>query len=113
MHHGQIMESYTPLNNYLSNCVIKLHIMLQFQPFDFLNVKVIQVGKKAHLSHRLNLCLWSVTSSIRGTFLHFESTEWLQETLKLSLNRRTLLSPYCSIRNVELCYVVLCRTMQD
>jgi hypothetical protein len=29
MHHDQIMESYTPLNNYLSNCVIKLHIMLQ------------------------------------------------------------------------------------
>jgi len=29
MHHDQIMESYTPLNNYLSNCVIKLHIKLQ------------------------------------------------------------------------------------
>jgi hypothetical protein len=28
MHHDQIMESYTPLNNYLSNCVIKLHIKL-------------------------------------------------------------------------------------
>ncbi len=25
MHHDQIMESYTPLNNYISNCVIKLH----------------------------------------------------------------------------------------
>jgi len=34
MHHDQIMESYTqltPLNNYLSNCVIKLHIKLQNQ----------------------------------------------------------------------------------
>jgi hypothetical protein len=32
MHHDQIMESYTqltPLNNYQSNCVIKLHIKLQ------------------------------------------------------------------------------------
>jgi len=29
MHHDQIMESYTQLNNYLSNCVIKLHIKLQ------------------------------------------------------------------------------------
>jgi hypothetical protein len=29
MHHDQIMESYTPLNNYLSNYVIKLHIKLQ------------------------------------------------------------------------------------
>jgi hypothetical protein len=29
MHHDQIMESKTSLNNYLSNCVIKLHIMLQ------------------------------------------------------------------------------------
>jgi K+ transporter len=31
MHHDQIMESYTqltPLNNYQSNCVIKLHIKL-------------------------------------------------------------------------------------
>jgi len=31
MHHDQIMKSYiqlTPLNNYLSNCVIKLHIKL-------------------------------------------------------------------------------------
>jgi len=31
MHHDQIMESYiqlTPLNNYLSNCVIKLQIKL-------------------------------------------------------------------------------------
>jgi len=31
MHHDQIMEPYTqltPLNNYLSNCVIKLHIKL-------------------------------------------------------------------------------------
>jgi hypothetical protein len=28
MHHDQIMESYTPLNNYLSNYVIKLHIKL-------------------------------------------------------------------------------------
>jgi len=31
MHHDQIMESYTqltPLNNYLNNCVIKLHIKL-------------------------------------------------------------------------------------
>ncbi len=27
MHHDQIMESYTPLNNYLSNCVIKLQYM--------------------------------------------------------------------------------------
>jgi hypothetical protein len=30
MHHDQIMESYTPLNNYLNNCVIKLHIKLQY-----------------------------------------------------------------------------------
>jgi hypothetical protein len=32
MHHDQIMESYTqliPLNNYPSNCVIKLRIKLQ------------------------------------------------------------------------------------
>jgi hypothetical protein len=29
MHHDQIMESYTQLKNYLSNCVIKLHIKLQ------------------------------------------------------------------------------------
>jgi hypothetical protein len=32
MHHDQMMKSYTqltPLNNYLSNCVIKLHIKLQ------------------------------------------------------------------------------------
>jgi hypothetical protein len=32
MHHDQIMESYTPLNNYLSNCVIKLHIKLHAHP---------------------------------------------------------------------------------
>jgi hypothetical protein len=29
MHHDQIMESNTPLHNYLSNCVIKLHFKLQ------------------------------------------------------------------------------------
>jgi len=81
--------------------------------FDVLNVEIIQVEKKAYLYQRLNLCQWSVKSSILGRFLDFESTERLQETLKLSLNRRTLLSPYCSIRNVELCCVVLCRTMQD
>lgn len=80
--------------------------------FDVLSVEVIQVEKKAHLSQRLNLCQWPVTSSRRGKFLDFESTERLQETLTLSLNRRTLLSPYCKIRNVELCCVVLCRTQK-
>jgi hypothetical protein len=29
MQHDQIMKSYTPLNNHLSNCVIKLYIKLQ------------------------------------------------------------------------------------
>jgi hypothetical protein len=32
MHHDQIMKSYTPLNNYLTNCEIKLHIKLHPQP---------------------------------------------------------------------------------
>jgi hypothetical protein len=35
MHHDQIIESYTPLNNYLSNCVIKLHIKLQALPWAY------------------------------------------------------------------------------
>ncbi len=30
----QIMESHTPLNNYLSNYVIKLHIKLQYHAFE-------------------------------------------------------------------------------
>jgi hypothetical protein len=37
MHHDQIMESYTPLNNYLSNCVIKLHIKLHDHSFIFMS----------------------------------------------------------------------------
>ncbi len=78
--------------------------------FDFLNVEVIQVEKKAHLSQRLNLCQWSVTSSIRGRFLDFESTERLQETLKLSLNRRTLLS---SLLQNKKCRTMLRGFMQN
>ncbi len=48
MHHDQIMEFYTPLNNYLSNCVIKLHIKLQiqFQSFQDYNMQILQLQKR-------------------------------------------------------------------
>jgi len=46
MHHDQIMESYTqltPLNNYLSNCVIKLHIKLHYPSED---LDMLMVGNE-------------------------------------------------------------------
>ncbi len=32
MHYDQIMESYTPLNDYLNNYIIKLHISYKHYP---------------------------------------------------------------------------------
>jgi len=56
MHHDQIMESYpqfTPLNNYLSNCVIKLFIKLQNHQTNVIqdhpsNTDVVVVFHKCH-----------------------------------------------------------------
>jgi len=70
MHHDQIMESYTPLNNYLSNYVIKLHIKLQalfysfffhkhrWYPLDFMWKIILQVSweiLKNNSGHRLRV----------------------------------------------------------
>jgi hypothetical protein len=43
MHHDQIMESYTPLNNYLNNCVIKLHIKLHVHQKHYYKVVVFSI----------------------------------------------------------------------
>jgi hypothetical protein len=48
MHHDQIMESYTQLNNYLNNCIIKLHIKLHNHINNYLNNCVIKLHIKLH-----------------------------------------------------------------
>jgi len=48
MHHDRIMESYiqlTPLNNYLSNCVIKLLIKLQLHVTKIMSTLALHIQK--------------------------------------------------------------------
>jgi len=60
MHHDQIMESYTqltPLNNYLSNYLIKLHIKLQYHSQKVVAELSYIVKKVVDKLHGLRSCV--------------------------------------------------------